>query len=52
MKKNKYWYQTEVYICVLCGKEVKYKHRVYTPKPKRYEFRYLWYDDACPEHFM
>ena len=51
-KKGKYWYQTDVYVCVLCGIEKKYKHRVYVPKPERYEFRYIMHDDVCPEHFM
>ena len=51
-KKGKYWYQTDIYTCVLCGKEKVNKHRVYGPKPKNWYFRYIMHDDVCPEHFM
>jgi len=50
--KKKYWYYTEIYTCVLCGRETKYKERRYTPKPKDYGDRNIWRDDACGEHFM
>jgi len=48
-KKQKYWYRTDIYACVLCGREHKYRYRVYdTPKPKNTIF---WFDDACSTHF-
>jgi len=47
-KKQKYWYVTDIYCCVLCGYEKKYRYRVYE-KP---EFKINWHDDVCAEHFM
>lgn len=44
--KKKYWYLTEVYCCVLCGKETKYKNRVYRIEEKGVK----WLDDLCWEH--
>lgn len=46
--KRKYWYQEDVYACVLCGKEKRYRYRVYE-KP---ENPIIWKDDACPTHFI
>jgi hypothetical protein len=43
---SKYWYATDVYCCVLCGKETKYKGRVYDESKKGTK----WYDDMCWEH--
>lgn len=49
-KKAKYWYRTDVYECVLCGHEKKYRYRVYDkPKPENTTF---WQQDACPTHFI
>ena len=50
--KKKYWYYTEVWSCVLCFRERKYRERKYTPKPENPSERTVWHDDACPEHFM
>lgn len=47
MLKIKYWYVTEIYACVLCGREIKSKYRVYI-KPDR---SIIWHDDACHNHF-
>jgi hypothetical protein len=41
--KKKYWYQTEIYVCVLCGKEQKYKQRTYLEINKGNKF----IDDLC-----
>lgn len=46
--KQKYWYVTDVYACVLCGGESKYKHRVYV-KPV---MSINWSDTACDYHFI
>lgn len=43
---NKYWYSTDVYCCVLCGKENRYKARVYNENEKGIK----WHDDMCWEH--
>lgn len=45
-KSQKYWYNTDVYCCVLCGKEKRYKSRVYTEGEKKTK----WIDDLCWEH--
>jgi hypothetical protein len=49
-KKNvngeKYWYATDVYACVLCGKEQKYRGRVYDESQKGIK----WHDDLCWGH--
>jgi hypothetical protein len=29
---RKYWYSTEIHICVLCGSEKKYRTRVHLPE--------------------
>ena len=47
-KEQKYWYVTDIYACVLCGKEKRYRYRVYI-KP---ENSTNWKDDACPTHFI
>jgi len=46
--KIKYWYMTDIEVCVLCGEEKKYKYRVYE-KP---EFNINMTEFACNEHFM
>ena len=48
MNKKKYWYITELTVCVHCGREVKHKYRVYI-KPKQ---SIKWIDDACHTHFI
>ena len=50
--KNKYWYFSEVWTCVLCGRERVYKERRYTSKPEYYGDRNTFHDEACGEHFM
>lgn len=48
-KAKKYWYVTEVTACVLCGREKRYRYRVYTkPKPQD---KIKYDEDACGEHF-
>ncbi len=44
--KKKYWYHTTVYACVLCGKETKYKERVYDKETAGTK----WHDDLCWTH--
>jgi hypothetical protein len=48
VSKRKYWYVTDVYTCVLCGRVKRYKQRVYNESEK--ETKYI--DEACGEHFM
>ena len=53
MKKNKYWYRTVIYECVICGHEKKTRYRVYDrPKPTDPFDRIDWHQDACPTHFI
>lgn len=47
-KQQKYWYVEDIYACVLCGKETRYRYRV-SEKP---ENKINWKDDACPTHFL
>jgi hypothetical protein len=44
--KKKYWYKTNIYVCVLCGIEKKHKTRVYSEKEKGI----VLHDDICWEH--
>ena len=46
--KKKYWYRNDIMICVLCGKEIHNKRRVYIEKNKG---TYI-VDYACSEHFI
>ena len=46
--KRKYWYATDVYTCVLCGIEKRYKERVYNESEKTTKY----IEEACGEHFM
>ena len=48
IKPKKYWYRTDIYACVLCGRETKYRQRVY----KKEESATYWHDDSCAIHFM
>ena len=50
--KKKYWYHTEIWSCVLCGRETVYKERRYTPKPEYPGDRIKWHENACHEHFI
>ena len=38
-KRKKYWYFYTIYYCPICCKEIIYKERRYTKKPKYYEDR-------------
>ena len=46
--KKKYWYRTDVEMCVLCGVEKKFKTRVYNEKERGIFLR----DFACDIHFV
>ena len=48
VSKRKYWYATDVYTCVLCGREKRYKERVYNESEKGTKY----IDEACGEHFV
>jgi len=45
--KKKYWYAIDVYVCVICGRETKYKERVYDENLKGTNY----YEEACGCHF-
>lgn len=48
--KRKYYYMEEITSCVLCGRETKYRWRVYEkPEP---HLRVIWKEDACCTHFI
>ena len=47
VSKRKYWYRTDIYGCVLCGKEKIDRQRVYDEDKKGTH----WHDDACSGHF-
>lgn len=48
-KQGKYWYKFECSLCPLCGREDRYKTRMYTEKPEspsdRYFIEEVW--DYC-----
>jgi hypothetical protein len=44
--KRQYWYITDLYCCVICGKEKRYITRVYNESEKSTK----WYNDLCWEH--
>ena len=44
----KYWYRTEIDVCVLCGKETKYRTRVYQIK----DAGTFWNETRCEKHFI
>ena len=51
--KRGYWYQYEHHECVLCGKEITYKWRVYDePKPESGQDRHRFAQYACGKHFI
>jgi hypothetical protein len=47
VSKRKFWYRTDVYACVLCGKEKIGRQRVYNKDERGTH----WHDDACAGHF-
>ncbi len=47
VSKRKYWYNTEIYGCVLCGKEKVGRERVYKEEQKGTH----WHDYVCSGHF-
>lgn len=44
---KKYWYRTEIQVCVLCGREKKNRYRVYD----RSKSGTIISEDACYDHF-
>jgi hypothetical protein len=48
VEKLQYWYSTEVHICVVCFKEIKYRERVYDKEKSGTKI----YDTACNRHFI
>lgn len=50
--KCKYWYEVDIYQCVICGIERQYRERKYTPKPENYWERVHVHDEGCSEHFV
>ena len=46
------WYRTIVYYCVLCGRENTYRERMWTPKPEKWNERYIIKEEACWSHFL
>ena len=50
--KGKYWYHTTIYMCVLCGRENKYRERRPMPKPEEHWKRIEVIEDACHGHFF
>ena len=50
MKKlnNTYWYLITIYYCVICGKEDKYRERIYDkPKPENWNERNIFIENMC-----
>ncbi len=47
-----HWYYVTRYVCVLCGREVVYRERRYTKRPKRYWKRNSYHETACDSHFI
>lgn len=47
IKKIKYWHRIDIDVCVICGKETKYRQRVYNESEKGTFFK----DDVCWGHF-
>ena len=46
-KKEKYWYKTDIYCCVLCGGESESRYRVYNIEERGTHY----HQDACWSHF-
>jgi hypothetical protein len=49
MSEQKYWYQTTIYCCPVCGHEDSYKERVYQ-KPKQ-KTMFIEVYDYCQEDY-
>lgn len=49
MKHKPHWYRVTVFYCPACGGETKYKERMYSPRPDKWEERNEWIDawDYC-----
>lgn len=47
-KPKKYWYITDIEECVLCGKEKKYRYRIYEPPEHPIRIKQF----ACHGHFI
>lgn len=48
--KRKYYYMEEVITCVICGREKRYRWRVYeNPEP---HLRVNWKENVCYTHFF
>jgi hypothetical protein len=45
MNSKKYWYKIYIGECPVCGCDKSYRERVYGPKPKKREDRYVWLSD-------
>jgi hypothetical protein len=50
-KTKKYWYEFDIYYCVLCGKETIYKERKFSKKPDNINERFHYHESACANHF-
>lgn len=48
LSKRKYWYRCDVEVCVLCGKETRFRERVYNENEKGVK----WTEGACSVHFL
>jgi len=42
---RKYWYKTTIHYCPLCGREKRYRERVYTKPVQPYVIKEYW--DYC-----
>jgi len=42
-EEEKFWYLTEIHLCVLCGREKKNRNRVHLPELSQTSYR----DDIC-----
>jgi hypothetical protein len=47
----KFWYEADIYECVLCGKTRVHRERKYTPRPELWSERNHFVQDACGSHF-
>ena len=44
---SRYWYRVTVWVCPLCGREDRYRERVYTEKPEDYADRFQLIEGWC-----
>jgi len=47
LNKHKYWYKNNITVCVICGREIHNKKRVYNEIEKGINY----IDNACECHF-